>query len=129
MCVIFLYNFMWFFLKFIYACHYFFLPNLDLLELLGVFTAICHSNECLVFVCCSRCVGVVSWKFFVIKFHSNMFFRNCFVMFPFLTACWGLVLCLNLLFIFGVTWLILAQFWPWYYIFDIINMLYNLYLS
>ena len=27
----------------------FFLPNLDLLELLGVFAAICHSNECLDF--------------------------------------------------------------------------------
>ena len=26
-----------------------FLPNLDLLELLGVFIAICHLNQCLVF--------------------------------------------------------------------------------
>ena len=81
----FLYDFMWSFIiifKFVYACH-FFLSNLDFVEPLGVFAAICHLNECLAFnmliYMCRSCF----LKFFVIKFHSKLFFRNFFFDAPF----------------------------------------------
>ena len=47
----FFYDFMWsviILVKFVYTCH-FFLSNLDFVEPLGVFAAICPLNECLAF--------------------------------------------------------------------------------
>ena len=64
-----------------------FLPNPDLLELLGVFAAICPLNECSVFGMLFQMCRFCFLKFVVIKFHSKPFFRNCFVMFPLLIAC------------------------------------------
>ena len=74
--------------KNVYACHYF-LSNLDILELLGVFTAIYHLNECLVFCMLFYMCRSCFLKFFVIKFHSKIFFlkKNCFVMLHFLITC------------------------------------------
>ena len=63
-------------------------------------------------------------KFFIIKFHSKPFCRNCFVMLPFLTACWWFYTLLEIVIIFWVIWFILAQFWLWYCILDIIKLWY-----
>ena len=75
----FLYNFMWrliiFFKKFVYAWHYFFLYQIWTfwkfwVSLLQFFIGM----SVWILVSCSRCLGVVSWNFFVIKFHSKIVF-------------------------------------------------------
>ena len=129
MCVVFFYDFMWsfiIFLKIIYACHFFF-SNLDFVEPLGVFAVICSLTECLAFgmliYMCRSCF----LKLFITKFHSKPFFRNCFMMLPFLTACWWFYTLLEIVIVFGVIWFILAQFWLWHCILDIIKILSNIY--
>ena len=68
--------------KFVYACQ-FFLSNLDFIEPLGVFASICPLNESLTFSMLIQMCRSCFLNFFVIKFHSEPFFRNCFFYAPF----------------------------------------------
>ena len=70
------------FKKFIYACHLF-LPIWTLQKFWGVFAAICPLNECSIFIMLIQIYRSCFLKFFVIKFHSKIFFQKFFCDAPF----------------------------------------------